>query len=143
MYVIPPVNYLAILVAAIASFVLGFLWHGPLFGKLWISLSGITPEQMEAAKQKSMVKPMVGAFLAMLVMSYVMANVYDFASAYYGVVGITMGLMVAFWNWLGFVVTVSLNSVFWEGRSWKLWFFNVTYQLLTMALMAAIISVWA
>ena len=33
----PPVeiNYLAVLVAAIASMALGFLWYGPLFGNQW------------------------------------------------------------------------------------------------------------
>lgn len=37
-----PVNYLAILVAAVLSMVLGFLWYGPLFGKEWTKLMGVT-----------------------------------------------------------------------------------------------------
>ena len=30
------VNYLSVLIAAIASFVLGWIWHGPIFGKAWM-----------------------------------------------------------------------------------------------------------
>ena len=37
-----PINLAAVLAAALAAFVLGFLWHGPLFGKLWMRLMGFT-----------------------------------------------------------------------------------------------------
>ncbi|HLD39833.1 MAG TPA: DUF1761 family protein, partial [Candidatus Nanoarchaeia archaeon] len=33
-------NYLAVLVAAIAAYVVGFLWYGPVFGKKWMALMG-------------------------------------------------------------------------------------------------------
>ncbi|MDO8488446.1 MAG: DUF1761 family protein [bacterium] len=36
-----PVNYLAILAAAVLSMVLGFLWFGPLFGQTWMKLMGL------------------------------------------------------------------------------------------------------
>ncbi len=45
-----PINYLAVVVAAIANMVLGFLWYGSLFGKQWIKLSGFTAEAMNEAK---------------------------------------------------------------------------------------------
>jgi hypothetical protein len=32
------VNFLAILAAAVANLLLGFLWYGPLFGKPWMKL---------------------------------------------------------------------------------------------------------
>ncbi len=140
---IPPVNYIAIIVAAIASYVLGFLWHGPLFGKQWMMLSGMTPEKMNEAKAKGMTKTFIAAFLTTLLMSYVIANIYDFASSYYNLYGYQMGLMVAFWSWLGFIVPVTLNTVFWENRTWKLWLFNVSFELVSIALMAVIIAVWA
>ena len=46
------INYLAVLIAALASYVLGALWYSPvLFGKLWMKLSKIDPKNMDAAKK--------------------------------------------------------------------------------------------
>ena len=45
----PPVNYLAVLVAAILMFILGGLWYSPvLFMKKWLALQDRTEEQMKA-----------------------------------------------------------------------------------------------
>ena len=38
------INHLAVIAAAIASFVLGGLWFGPLFGSAWMKENGFTPE---------------------------------------------------------------------------------------------------
>lgn len=37
-------EYLEILIAAVAAFLLGFLWYTALFGKVWQSETGITDE---------------------------------------------------------------------------------------------------
>jgi hypothetical protein len=34
------VNWLAVLVAAVVTFVLGGVWYGPLFGKVWRAAEG-------------------------------------------------------------------------------------------------------
>ena len=47
------VNYLAVLVSAIAMIVLGFIWYGPLFGKIWTKEMGWTKADMEEAKKKA------------------------------------------------------------------------------------------
>ena len=39
------VNWLAVLVAGVASFMLGGLWYALLFGKIWARVYGITAEQ--------------------------------------------------------------------------------------------------
>ena len=38
-----PINLKAVVVSAVAAFVIGFLFHGPLFGKLWMKLAKIQP----------------------------------------------------------------------------------------------------
>jgi hypothetical protein len=43
-------------------------------------------------------------------------------------------------TWLGFYMPVDLNTVAWEGRSWKLFFINTGYHLVA-ALVAAMILV--
>ena len=47
-------NWLAVVIAAVVSIVLGFLWYGPLFGKTWMRMTGHTKKDMEMAKKKGM-----------------------------------------------------------------------------------------
>ncbi|MBI4132648.1 MAG: DUF1761 domain-containing protein [Candidatus Sungbacteria bacterium] len=136
-----PINYLAVLAAAIASFVLGFLWYGPLFGKQWKNLMGFTDESMKAMKMTPL-SSMIGGFITSLVMSYVLAHALIFAARYLGTTGISAGLMAGFWNWLGFVATVTLGAVLWEGKSWKLWLLNNGYWLLSLLGMGVILALW-
>ena len=66
------VNYLAVLVAAVVCFILGGIWHGPLFGKTWAAAKGLTPEQIEAGK-KDMPRYMVIIFLLLVVVAWALA----------------------------------------------------------------------
>lgn len=42
-------NLLAILVAAAAGFLVGGLWYGPIFGKIWMAENGFTEEELKKA----------------------------------------------------------------------------------------------
>jgi len=136
------INYLAIVVAAIASMIIGFIWYGPLFGKTWMQLSGITQEKIDAAKAKGMTKTYIIAFVGSLVMSNVLAHSLVFAAAFYKVSGMPAGLMSGFWNWLGFVATVTLGAVLWEGKPWKLWVLTNGYYLVSLLVMGVILALW-
>ncbi len=137
-----PINYLAVLVSTVAAMVVGFLWYGPLFGKPWMELSVFTQEKMEAAKAKGMGKSYFLMIIGALVMSYVLAHALIFASAYLHVEGIVAGLTAGFWNWLGFIAPVTLGTVIWEGKPWKLWFINAGYYLVALLVMGVILAVW-
>lgn len=138
-----PINFMAVIAATFVSMILGFLWYGPLFGKPWIAMMGFTPEKMEAAKAKSMGKTYALAVLGSFLMSYVLAHSVIFASTYLDVSGASAGIMAGFWSWLGFVTPVTLSSVLWEGKPWKLWILNNGYYLVSLVLMGVVLSVWA
>jgi hypothetical protein len=135
-----PVNYIAVVVAALANIGLGFLWYGPLFGKTWSGLMGWTKSDMEAAKKKGMTKSYALMTLGSFVMSFVLAHALIFASTYLNATGISAGLMAGFWNWLGFVAPVMLGTVLWDGKPWKLYFINAGYYLVALLLMGAILA---
>lgn len=137
------VNYLAVLVAAIAGMVVGFLWYGPVFGKIWIRLSGITDAQIEEAKKKGMTTNYILAYVGTAVMAYVLAHSLVFASSYTNTSGVSAGLMAGFWNWLGFVMPVLLGAVLWEGKSWHLWVLNNGHYLVSLVVMGVILAVWS
>ena len=137
-----PINYFAVCVAAVASMIIGFLWYGPVFGKQWMALSGMTEEKIASAKAEGMGKKYFITFLGSLMMSYVLAHAIIFAGAYLQVEGVPAGLMAGMWNWLGFVAPVTLGTVLWDGKPWKLWFLNNGHYLVSLAVMGIILSLW-
>ena len=139
---IVPVNYWAVLVAAVASMVLGALWYGPLFGKQWMAWSGMTTQNMEAAKAKGMAKSYILMFVGSLLMAFVLQHALVFASTYLKIFGVSAALMGALWNWLGFIAPVTLGSVLWENKPWKLWVLNNAYYLISLGIMGIILMLW-
>lgn len=137
------INIWAVIVAAIAAFIIGFLFHGPIFGKLWMKLANIHLTGNEKLSQ--MIPQMAWNFLANLVTSYVLAIVYLFAStsAYTTGASISTAICVALWVWIGFLVTTTSIDVIWMGRSVKLWLFESFCSLIVMIAMGGIIGAWA
>ncbi|MBX4186694.1 MAG: DUF1761 domain-containing protein [Candidatus Doudnabacteria bacterium] len=139
-----PVNYWAILVCGIASLVLGFIYYGPLFGKLYSRLMGW--ENMDPARSAEMKKGMnkryAMALLGSLLMAFVLAHSLVFAESYMKVSGVAAGLQAAVWSWLGFIVPVTLGNVLWGGQSWKLWFLGNGYQLIQLLIFGIILGTW-
>ncbi len=132
------VNYLAVLGAAVASFVLGSLWYGFLFGKYWMKLMSFTPQSMKKMKLTP-AKAMTLGFLVTLLTAFVLAQLLGLLNAS------TLGasLQLAGWLWLGISGPLLLGSFLWEGKSLKLWAFNASYRLLELLLMASILALWA
>jgi hypothetical protein len=138
-----PINYWAVLVSAVAAMGLGYLWYGPLFGKQWIALMGWSKAEMDA-KMKSGVGPQYLLQAAgALVMAYVLAHSVIFAGSYLHQSGVVAGLEGGIWSWFGFVVPVSLGSVLWDGKPWKLWAINSGYFLVVLIIMGVILGWWA
>jgi Protein of unknown function (DUF1761) len=129
------INYLAVIVAAIANYALGTLWYGVMFGGHWKRLTG--SQEMKPTAQ-AIILGFVGAFF----MSYILDHAIIFASAYMKAEGIGAGLMCGFWNWLGFIAPVTIGVVIYEKKSWKLWVLNNAYCLVSLLVMGMILSVW-
>ena len=135
------INLVSVLVAAVASFIIGFMFHGPLFGNLWIKLANIHPTGNE--KFSDMIPQMLKNLLANIVCAYVLAMFIFVTESYYNNIGnIVGGMGIAFWAWLGFLVTSSSMDVIWMGKSNKLWLFEIVSSLVSFIAMGAIIAVW-
>ncbi len=132
----PSVNLVAVLVAALANFIIGFLFHGPLFGKVWMRLAGITPTGNE--KFSGMIPQMVKNYIANVVFAFVLAQI----MLYSGVMGAGKGIIFALWVWFGFIVTTSSIEVIWMGRSTKLWLFECVSSMVAIGVMGAILAAW-
>jgi hypothetical protein len=133
------INFVPVFVAAVAGMVIGFAWYSKfLFGKMWIQMMDISDSTMK----KGMGKSAALGFVAQLVMAYVLAHFVQVAAAVEGSVTISNTLMLAFWIWLGFVATVMIGVVLWEGKPWKLYLLNIGYQLVALLAMASILAAW-
>ena len=67
-------NWLAIVAATLAFFVIGALWYGLLFGKAWQAETGVT----EAPQGAGIAKVMGGTLLAEFVVVVLVAHMFDF-----------------------------------------------------------------
>jgi hypothetical protein len=129
----PDVNYLAVLLAALSSFVIGGLWYSPLlFQKPWIAASGQSKEHLSSGNPAIVFG---GAFLLNLAAAFVLAmwlaergtDVQDAASA-----GFAVGL--------GLVAT-SIGVIYlFERRPLALWLVNGGYAVVLFTAMGAIIG---
>lgn len=99
-------NYLAILLAVAAQFGIGFLWYGPLFGKLWGKIHGF--DKLSRETQDKMMREMGPYYgvqlLVTVVTTFVLAIFITNLDGWnpYGMAG---------FFWLGFVVPAQVSSV--------------------------------
>ena len=102
------INYLAILAAAVASWMAGGAWYGVL-AKQWMAALGWTEEDVKSPGGKMPMGPMITSFVAEIIMALVLLGLLSHMK----VAGVQIALMVAFLIWLGFVVTtIAVNNAF-------------------------------
>ncbi len=102
-------SYLAVVIAAVVSFLFGWLWYGVLFPKAWVEAVGKTEEELRA--QGNSPTPFIIAFIAQLVMAWVLAGVIGHLGP--DQVTFRNGVISGAFIWLGFVITtLTVNHAF-------------------------------
>jgi len=135
-------NWLAILVAAISTMVVGFLWYSPiLFAKPWMREMGYDPN--DKAKIQEMQKSAGPAYAGSLVASLVSAFTLALFLHWLRAESLHLGFMVGFHVWLGFVATVQFTGALFMKQSMKLFAINAGYQLVCYLAMAGILAAWS
>ncbi len=133
-----PINLIAVAVAALAGHLLGALWYSPvLFGKVWLRLSGLTPQQIEEAKAQGMAKRYFSAFVGNLITACVL-----FYGVKAGAHNAFSGAVIGAVCWLGFVTPVLMGAVLWEGKPMKLYVIHTGYYAISLMIMGAILAAW-
>ena len=136
------INLLGVLVAAISTMVVGFLWYSPmLFAKAWVREMGY--DMNDKAKMEEMKKSAgpayAGSFVASLVSAFMLALFLHWTRAE----DWQFGVLIGFHVWLGFVATVQLTGVLFMKQSMKLFAINTGYQLVCYLVMGAILGAWS
>ena len=127
-------NWIAVLGAALAGFVIGGLWYGPLLGKIWQRESGLTDEAM---KDANMARIFGLAFVLNLAAAFILGHV----MATYGHPGLHLAAMIGFGVGLGFIATsIGVNYLFGR-KSLKLFLIDAGYWTVVYTVMGAVFGV--
>jgi hypothetical protein len=132
------VNYVAVLVATIVVFVLGWLWYSPLlFYKPWMRARGMDPAAaMAGAKMPA------GKLVIELVRCFVLAYVIAHFIALLGVSNWMGAAHFGLLLWIGFPVILLIGSILWENTPVKVAAIHAGDWLVKMLVIPIIVSVW-
>ncbi len=125
-------NYTALLVAAVVSFIIGMLWYSPvLFGKMYMK----SVSHHEGGNKGGMAFMMVLQFIFGLVQVWALWWILTTA----GVVAINPALMMAAVIWIGFTLVNAWSTQIWENRSTTAMWISAFCNLVCLAASAAIL----
>ena len=125
-------NHLGVLVATVLAFVLGGLWYGPLFGKVWMREIGLTPE---SAASGNAAKIYGLSFLWMLIMAYNLAFFLGDRS-----IGVGQATLYGLATGAGWIAMGLFVVGLFERRSARLMLINGGYMTVALTMMGAVIG---
>jgi hypothetical protein len=139
------VNYLAMLAALVVKAVLGSLWYGPFFGRIWNRELQLPANYAppKAVVLRARVLRWIGMALTVYVLALAIAVIrpsswgmdVDGPAAWYG-------FLAALLIWIGFYLPQQLSRVAWEGTSWALLRIHALYHLVALQIAAQILAHW-
>lgn len=135
------INWLAVALAALAAFFLGYLWYTVIFGKPWQRLIGVGVKEAgetgtgaaSIADTPNLGRLLVGSLILEIVAAFILA--WHLGTGAGWMTGLTTGAL------LGVVVALAfgVNYLF-EGKPLSLWLINGSYNIVVFAAMGAIIG---
>lgn len=131
------VNHLAVVLAAAASFVFGGIWYG-LLASQWMAAANVSPESMKRTDGRSVFAPYAVAFLAQLVMAYMLAGTIGHLGT--GHVTLRNGLISGAFVWAGFVITSLIVNHAFQGHKKMLTVIDGGHWLGVLLIQGAIIG---
>jgi hypothetical protein len=132
-------NYLAVMAAAIVSFVFGGVWYGA-FSKQWMEAVGMAPDRMP--KDRGGLGLYLLAFVAQLVMAWMLAGVLLHLGQGGLPVSLWNGLVSGAFLWLGFVITTMVVNYAFHGARHALTLIDGGHWLGVLLLQGAILGWW-
>ncbi len=131
-------NWIAIILAAMSTMVVGSLWYGPLFGKLWTRLANVKtdPDFKGAKVALTYIKAFLSSLLTAVVLAYVSSVMHSGSADTYLIDTVFVGLAL----WGGFTASrIFLHDMF-EGRPTQLTALTIAHELVTIVIMSLIIG---
>ncbi len=127
-----PINWLAVVVATVASMIVGFIWfHPKVFGTAWMKEIGKKPEDLNASPTMYL-----WTALAAIITAYGLAIFF----ANMGVDGLLPGLVAGFLAGEAFVATSFASHAIFHGYTYRHWMITASHQVISLMIMGGIIG---
>jgi hypothetical protein len=132
------VSWVAILLAAISTMVVGSLWYGPIFGKMWARLAKVKTDPNFTAQKATLLylKAFLSSLITAVVLAYIVALVHKGLIGTYFIEAILVGLLL----WIGFTAARIFMHDLFEARPIRLTILTVMHELVTIVVMSVIIG---
>lgn len=158
-----PFNFYAILVSALVTLLVGFVWYNPkVFGTIWMKESGMTEEK---SKQGNMLKIFGLTILYSFMLAFIMPALVIHQMGALGMIGgdptlakqsyvafladygdafrtFKHGALHGFMSGLFIALPITAINGLFEQKSWKYMLINAGYWIVSLTIMGAIICGW-
>lgn len=132
------INYLAVVVAAVAAFAVGGIWYSPLlFANQWVKAHGYSEEQVKAM-QKNAGK----AYGVSLVCQWLIAMAIAVLVGYLHLEHLSQGLKLGLLVWVGFALPLGLMATMFTEKRITVFYIDTGYQLVYLLIISTIITAW-
>lgn len=130
--------YLALIAAAVMQIV-GWAWHMPLFGKIWMWTLGVDPS---VKHDMTGYLPMWASLVINFVINFIMAFVFFFLLGVLGAPSFVATLIVGAIVLIGFIMPIMISNALWGGRktkqAWAQFGVSFGYQIIQFLIMCAL-----
>ena len=134
-------NFLAILVAALAANIIGAVWFSPkAFFPVWWKLIGKSPDESPGSENMAYVFGMT--FLGVLGYTFGLALVLEVITVAHGSLDVYTGALVG--AMLGLLIGggASLSHRMFAGQGFKVWLVEIGNDVVALAAVGAILAAW-
>lgn len=126
------VDYLAVLIATVATMVLGFLWYSPvLLGNAWVKQRGMKMEDISGGGPLTYVLTALTALGGAFILALLLTLTDEATMASGLIVGLLIGISAS--------LKIGMNYLF-EGHKLGLYFITIGYHLVSYAVAGLIIG---
>lgn len=126
-------NYLAVFVAALSTFLLGSIWYAPfLFGKIWMAENGFTEDNLKGGMAKTLVTA--------LILEVILA--FNLAAFIGSEADVTFGIFAGLAAGLGWVALAIGVTYLFDRKSFRHWAIDAGYHTVAFTMMGAILGAW-
>lgn len=132
------VNLYAVLVAAVAYFLLGSLWFSILFGGVWSKEVDKLGILIKDPAKGTIAAKMIQTFVGNLLAAFSMAYIVFVSGSYNWMAGLKLGLLCG----IGFAAVAMIIAYTWESRSMRLQMIDTGYAVIGISLCGIILAAW-
>jgi len=130
------INHLAVLVAVVLQFALGFLWYSVLFEEAWLSAAGLDKATIEAdpAGAEEWISNVISAVVSMYVLAWLFTKI--------NVTSLVQGLLVGLLIGFAFVLLSTMVSGMFAKDPYGLAWITAGFTTVGLGIGGAVLGAW-